>query len=96
MNDSVQALSYEIALLATLCRALVSMLKIGQPFPTSGRRKKGIKTKKNGSYGLNFKLNPPKRFESNWVEIVPGKGWFVELRLSPGSKRPESQERSDS
>jgi hypothetical protein len=58
-----------------------SMLETGQPFPTVGSQTKGIKKNKDGSYDIYFAPKPPKGFEDNWVETIPGKGWFVALRM---------------
>jgi hypothetical protein len=57
------------------------MLKTGQPFPTVGSQTQGIKTNKDGSTDIYFGPKPPAGFENNWVETVPGKGWFTALRL---------------
>ena len=58
-----------------------SMLQTSQPFPTLGSQTKGIKQNKDGSYDIYFGPKPPKGFEKNWLETVPGKGWFVALRM---------------
>jgi hypothetical protein len=58
-----------------------SMLQSGQPFPTVGSQTKGIKKNSDGSYDIYFGPKAPKGFENNWIETVPGKGWFVALRM---------------
>ena len=35
----------------------------------------------NGSYDIYFGPNAPQGKEGNWVQTVPGKGWFVILRI---------------
>ena len=35
----------------------------------------------DGSYDIYFGPTAPKGFENNWLETIPGKGWFVALRM---------------
>jgi len=58
-----------------------SMLQTGQPYPTVGSQTKGIKQNADGSYDIYFAPKPPKGYENNWLETVPGKSWFVALRM---------------
>jgi hypothetical protein len=58
-----------------------SQLQTGQKFPTVGSQTKGIKQNEDGSYDIYFAPKPPKGYENNWLETVPGKGWFVALRM---------------
>ncbi len=58
-----------------------SMLQTSQSFPTVGSQTKGIKQNEDGSYDIYFGPKAPKGFENNWLETVPGKGWFVALRV---------------
>jgi len=58
-----------------------SMLQTNQAFPTVGSQTEGLKQNEDGSYDIYFAPKPPKGFENNWLETVPGKGWFVGLRL---------------
>jgi hypothetical protein len=58
-----------------------SLLQTSQSFPTVGSQTKGIKKNADGSYDIYFAPKPPKGFENNWLETVPGKGWFVVLRI---------------
>ena len=58
-----------------------SQLQTSQKFPTVGSQTKGIKKNADGSYDIYFSPKPPKGFENNWLETVPGKGWFVALRM---------------
>ena len=58
-----------------------SQLQTGQKFPTVGSQTKGIRQNDDGSYDIYFGPTPPEGYESNWLETVPGKGWFVALRM---------------
>jgi hypothetical protein len=58
-----------------------SMLQTEQPLPTLGSQSEGIKQNEDGSYDIYFAPNAPKGFEKNWLATVPGKSWFVALRL---------------
>ena len=35
----------------------------------------------DGSIDLYFAPQAPKGKEANWIQTVPGKGWFIVLRL---------------
>jgi hypothetical protein len=58
-----------------------SQLQTSQRFPTVGSQTKGIRKNADGSFDIYFGPKPPKGFENNWLETVPGKGWFVGLRM---------------
>jgi hypothetical protein len=58
-----------------------SQLQTSQPFPTVGSQSEGLKQNDDGSYDIYFAPKAPKGFENNWLETVPGKGWFLILRL---------------
>jgi hypothetical protein len=58
-----------------------SQLQTKQKFPSVGSQDKGLKQNDDGSYDIYFGPKPPKGFEHNWLETIPGKGWFVILRL---------------
>ena len=58
-----------------------SMLQTSQRFPTVGSQSEGIKKNGDGSYDMYFGPKPPAGYENNWLETIPGKGWFVALRL---------------
>jgi len=42
---------------------------------------KALKTNADGSVDVYFGPRPPKGLENNWVQTIPGKGWFMILRL---------------
>ena len=58
-----------------------SQLQTSQKFPTVGSQTKGLRQNEDGSYDIYFSPEPPKGFENNWLATVPGKGWFVALRM---------------
>ena len=58
-----------------------SQLQTSQKFPTVGSATEGIKQNEDGSYDIYFGPKSPEGYENNWLETVPGKGWFVALRM---------------
>jgi len=58
-----------------------SQLQTSQDLPTVGSQTEGFKQNEDGSYDIYFAPNAPKGFEKNWLETVPGKSWFVALRM---------------
>jgi len=58
-----------------------SQLQTSQRFPSKNNKKAGLVENADGSVDLYFSPKPPKGKEGNWIETVPGKGWFVLLRL---------------
>jgi hypothetical protein len=50
-------------------------------FPTVGSQDKDIEKNTDGSYDLFFAPQAPKGKEGNWLQTLPGKSWFVILRL---------------
>jgi len=58
-----------------------SMIQTDQQFPSRGSHSKGIKQNDDGSYDLFFGPKAPKGYENNWIQTVPGRGWFTILRL---------------
>ncbi len=58
-----------------------SQLQTSQSFPSVGSQTQGIKANDDGSYDIYFSPKPPVGFENNWLETIPGKGWFVALRM---------------
>ena len=57
-----------------------SGLANGQPFPSLGSRDKPMQNA-DGSTDLYLGPNAPEGKESNWLAIVPGKGYFAITRL---------------
>ena len=58
-----------------------SQLQTVQRFPTVGSQTEGIRKNDDGSYDIYFGPEAPEGFENNWLATVPGKGWFVALRI---------------
>lgn len=58
-----------------------SQLQTSQPFPSVGSQTDGIKANEDGSFDLYFGPKAPEGFEYNWLETIPGKRFFVALRL---------------
>jgi hypothetical protein len=58
-----------------------SELRTGQPYPSKNSQKDPIVHEDDGSVDLYFAPHAPPGRESNWIQTVPGKGWFVVLRL---------------
>jgi hypothetical protein len=58
-----------------------SQLQTSQKFPTVGSQTEGIRQNEDGSYDIYFGPKPPAGYENNWLATVPGKGWFVALRM---------------
>jgi hypothetical protein len=58
-----------------------SMLQTSQPFPTLGSQSEGLKPNKDGSFTVYFGPKSPAGKEGNWLETIPGKSWFVALRM---------------
>jgi len=58
-----------------------SQLQTNQPFPSVGSQTDGIKANADGSFDLYFGPKAPEGFEGNWLETIPGKSFFVGLRL---------------
>ena len=58
-----------------------SMLQTDQQFPSVSSQKKGVKVNADGSVDVYFGPKAPASFENNWVQTIPGKGWFMILRL---------------
>jgi hypothetical protein len=58
-----------------------SQLQTSQLFPSVGSQTEGIRSNEDGSFDIYFGPKAPKGYENNWLETVPGKSWFVALRL---------------
>jgi hypothetical protein len=58
-----------------------SMLQTSQNAPNVGGNTKGLKKNNDGSFTVYFGPKAPPGFKNNWIETVPGKSWFVALRM---------------
>lgn len=58
-----------------------SELQTSQPFPSKNNKRDDFIENADGSVTLYFGPTSPKGKESNWIQTVPGKGWFSILRL---------------
>ena len=58
-----------------------SELQSGQPYPSKSSQTGEIVDNSDGSIDLYFGPEAPDGHESNWIQTVPGKGWFTLLRL---------------
>ncbi len=58
-----------------------SQLQTDQQFPTLGSQDKGIKKNADGSYDIYFAPEAPKGQENNWLQTIPGKSWWIGLRM---------------
>ena len=58
-----------------------SMLQTDQQAPSISSQSKGVKTNADGSVDVYFGPKAPAGMENNWVQTLPGKGWFTLLRL---------------
>jgi hypothetical protein len=57
------------------------MLQTDQQFPSVSSHNKDMKVNGDGSVEVYFGPKAPADFENNWVQTIPGKGWFAILRL---------------
>ena len=58
-----------------------SMLQTDQQFPSLGSQKPDLAVNPDTSVDIYFGPEPPAGKEPNWIQTLPGKGWFVALRL---------------
>lgn len=58
-----------------------SQLQTGQEFPSRNNKKVDFIKNDDESITLYFGPKPPRGKENNWIQTVPGKGWFTILRL---------------
>jgi hypothetical protein len=58
-----------------------SMLANGQPAASKNSYDPGVSANDDGSVDLLFGPEPPADNEGNWIRTLPGKGWFIILRL---------------
>jgi hypothetical protein len=58
-----------------------SIIQTDQQFPTLGSQTDGVKTNDDGSYDIYFAPEAPEGQEGNWLQTIPGKSWFIILRM---------------
>jgi hypothetical protein len=58
-----------------------SMLQTDQTFPSKQSQRDTLIPNDDGSIDLYFGPEAPAGMEGNWIQTVPGKGWFALLRL---------------
>ena len=58
-----------------------SMLQTDQKRPDLGSQSGKVQTNTDGSTDIHFGPTPPDAQANNWLQTVPGKGYFVILRL---------------
>jgi hypothetical protein len=58
-----------------------SELQTDQPFPSKNSKRSELTTNPDGSVDLYFGPKATEGKESNWIQTVPGKGWWTLLRL---------------
>ena len=58
-----------------------SMVQTDQPAPSVSSQDKGLKVNSDGSTDVYFGPKAPPGLEHNWIQTIPGKGWFMILRL---------------
>jgi hypothetical protein len=58
-----------------------SELQTGQPFPGKNNRRDPLVANADGSVDIYFGPKAPDGMEANWLQTVPGKGWFAIFRL---------------
>jgi len=58
-----------------------SELQTSQPFPSKNNTRDELIQNDDGSYDLYFGPSAPEGRSANWIETVPGKGWYPILRL---------------
>ena len=58
-----------------------SMVQTDQKSPSVSSQDKKLLVNADGSVDVYFGPKPPPGKESNWIETIPGKGWFMILRL---------------
>ncbi len=58
-----------------------SELQTGQTFPSKNNKRDALLANADGSVDLYFGPEAPAGKEANWIQTVPGKGWYVLLRL---------------
>jgi hypothetical protein len=63
-----------------------SQLQTSQPFPSKNNKRDAMLVNDDGSLDIYFGPKAPAGQETNWIQTVPGKGWFSLLRLYSPTK----------
>lgn len=58
-----------------------SLLQTDNPYPSLNSKTGSVAANEDGSVDVYFGPTPPPGQESNWIQTVPDKAWFVLLRL---------------
>lgn len=58
-----------------------SELQTNQPWPSRNSMRDALTYNEDGTIDIVFGPDRPERLASNWIQTVPGKGWFTLLRL---------------
>ena len=58
-----------------------SMLQTDQQFPSLSSQVNGLMANPDGSIDIYFGPKAPEGKEHNWIQTIPGKGWFTMLRM---------------
>lgn len=58
-----------------------SELQSGQALPSRNSKRDALEYNADGSIDIVFGPDEPAELATNWIQTVPGKGWFVLLRL---------------
>ncbi|MCA9235535.1 MAG: DUF1254 domain-containing protein [Planctomycetales bacterium] len=58
-----------------------SMIQTNQRFPSVSSQNKDLQVNADGSVDVFFGPKSPAGKEANWIQTIPGKGWFMILRL---------------
>ncbi|WP_436790506.1 DUF1254 domain-containing protein [Yinghuangia sp. YIM S10712] len=58
-----------------------SLLRTDHPYPSVNSLSGAVQAEDNGDTVVHFGPTAPAGREGNWIQTVPGKGWFVLLRL---------------
>lgn len=58
-----------------------SLLRTDNPYPSVNSLSKAVRAEANGDTVIHFGPRAPGGREGNWIQTVPGRGWFVILRL---------------
>lgn len=58
-----------------------SLLRTDTPYPSVNSLSDAVRPEDNGDTIIHFGPTAPQGKEGNWVQTVPGKGWFTLLRL---------------